>query len=334
MHGNDSILKLEKLSIGFSQKGGNSLLLKELALEVKRGELVGLIGRNGSGKSSLLRTLVRLQNSIEGSVFFNSFKIQDIHPQKFAKEIAFVPSGLEYNETMTVRELVSLGRFPYTNWIGNLNRNDLRIIQSALDKVGIQELADRKLTEISDGEKQKASIARTLAQDTPLIILDEPTAYLDLPAKNDIVSLLHELVNQGKTVIFSTHDLNIAIRFSDKLWLISENTILQGSPEDLILNASIAGIFESDRLRLNPMSGDFELRRKALKTISLTCTQKDVEHWTREALKRRGYEVVRNENPEIKLVVTKTEDKIIWNIQRFNESLPFESIYEMLQALP
>ena len=327
------ILSIGEASVGFLKKQEKVLLLENINLKVKSGELIGLIGRNGAGKSTLLRSIVRLQMLLHGTVQIGSHNIQDINPNDFAQQLAYVSSGLEYSETMTIRELVSLGRFPYTDWIGRCTSFDIELIEESMVRVGIEHLAGRKLSEISDGERQKAMIARTLAQNTALIILDEPTAFLDLPSKYDIINLLHELTRKGKTVIYSTHDLNIALRFSDKIWLIDNKSIHDGSPEDLILDKTIAGIFESDKIFLNDLTGDFELKKHSGKKLCLRSGFPKLELWTRQALQRSGFEIAANEKNLPLVSVETINDKNIWKIQRFNEILTFESIYDLLSAL-
>jgi len=327
------ILSIGEASVGFLKKQEKVLLLENINLKVKSGELIGLIGRNGAGKSTLLRSIVRLQMLLHGTVQIGSHNIQDINPNDFAQQLAYVSSGLEYSETMTIRELVSLGRFPYTDWIGRCTSFDIELIEESMVRVGIEHLAGRKLSEISDGERQKAMIARTLAQNTALIILDEPTAFLDLPSKYDIINLLHELTRKGKTVIYSTHDLNIALRFSDKIWLIDNKSIHDGSPEDLILDKTIAGIFESDKIFLNDLTGDFELKKHSGKKLCLQSGFPKLELWTRQALQRSGFEISTYEKNLPLVSVETINDKNIWKIQRFNEILTFESIYDLLSAL-
>jgi iron complex transport system ATP-binding protein len=325
-----TILSLERAGAGFVNKNESNILLEDINLKIEKGELVGLIGRNGAGKSTLLRCIVRLQDLLQGSVYLMDRNIRSIDPNDLARLIAYVSSGLEFMETMTVRELVSLGRFPYTNWIGRLTDTDIELIDKALNDVGIENLENRKLNEISDGERQKAMIARTLAQNTALIVLDEPTAFLDLPSKYDIINLLSELTRKGKTVVYSTHDLNIALRFSDKIWLIDNKSIHDGSPEDLILDKTIAGIFDSDKIYLNTMTGDFELRKISGSEICLNCDIPAHFYWTSQALQRAGYKIT-DEDKKVPLVrVEESGNKIIWKIQRFNENLSFTSIYELL----
>jgi len=329
----ETILSLQNVGIGFHRKSQNLTLLENLNLTVGKGDLIGIIGRNGSGKSTLIRSIVRLLHILSGEIRINSENLDDIHPNEFAQLLAYVSSGIEFSESMTVRELVSLGRFPYTNWIGRLSTEDKDLIDDSLFKVGINQLSERKLSEISDGERQKAMIARTLAQNTSIIVLDEPTAFLDIPSKYDIISLLHELTKKGKTVIYSTHDLNIALRFSDKIWLIDKNSIKDGSPEDLILNKTIASIFDSDKIHLNQMSGDFELRHHLNKVLCFNCDNPEIFYWTKQALQRSGYEIVSDSEKLIRLSAEINQGIINWKIKRFNENLYFQNIYEMLIEL-
>jgi iron complex transport system ATP-binding protein len=333
MDKNEYILSLSQASIGFHKKHENKQLLENVNLQVKTGELIGLIGRNGAGKSTFIRCIVRLQKLLHGSIHIQNRNIEEINPNEFAQLVAYVSSSLEYAETMTVRELVSLGRFPYTNWIGKLTSRDIELVNSALESVGIDQLSERKLSEISDGERQKAMIARTLAQDTQMIILDEPTAFLDLPSKYDIISLLHDLTRKGKTVIYSTHDLNIAIRFSDKIWLIDAKSIHDGSPEDLILDNTIAGIFDSEKIHMNILSGDFELRKEYDKSICIKSDIPEFYYWTCQALQRAGYKVVAFNKDIPLIIIEKQDNKIFWIIQRFNENMRFSSIFDMLTEL-
>ncbi len=328
-----SILSLRNATIGFHSAKENIKLAEGINLKLNAGELIGLIGRNGSGKSTLLRSLVRLLELLEGEIYIGNREISKIHPNDFAREIAFVSSGVEHADAMTVTELVNLGRFPYTNWIGKLNSHDKKLVDNAIRSVGIEKYANTRLGELSDGERQKAMIARTLAQDSPIIILDEPTAFLDLPSKYDIISLLYDLTRKGKTVIYSTHDLNISLRFSDQLWLIDQNIIHHGSPEDLVLDKTISRIFESEKIHLNEMTGDFELRKKYNKSICLACEIPGIAYWTKQALQRAGYEIVRNSNSHPLVSAEVHNNKVEWKLQLNNNSGIFNSLFELLSFL-
>ncbi|NTV84828.1 MAG: ATP-binding cassette domain-containing protein, partial [Bacteroidales bacterium] len=280
MSNQSSILSIRNADFGYISKSRSLSLLKDVNLDIKRNELVGLIGRNGSGKSTMLRTLVNIHELLKGGIEFNGRSMKTYSRAEFARMVAFVSASIPGVEGMSLEELVSLGRFPYTNWIGNLTDEDHEIIDRAMQLVGITQLANRKLNEVSDGERQKAMIARTLAQDTTVIILDEPTAFLDLPSKYDLIDLLHLLTAQGRTVIYSTHDLNIALKFSDRIWIIDEGAIYDGAPEDMILNNTFAKIFGSEKISFNPAFGEFELKRNLKKWVSLRGDDQICLNWT------------------------------------------------------
>ncbi len=244
------LLKTVGLEIGFKKASGrkNISLIKDISLAAGRGKLIALIGRNGSGKSTLLRTLMRLQPQLSGTILLANRDIENYTRRDFAMQTAFVSTEALSTGNLSVYELVSLGRFPYTNWIGKVRREDRELIDSSLEKVGLTDLRDKMLAEVSDGERQRAMIARALAQDTELLILDEPTAFLDLPNKYEVIRLLKDLAAQGKTVIFSTHDLNMVIDQVDKLWLMTETGIIDDSPEALIENNAFNSLFPGSTL--------------------------------------------------------------------------------------
>jgi iron complex transport system ATP-binding protein len=327
------IMTIRNADFGYGSGPGIRLLLRAVNLDITRNELVGLIGRNGSGKSTMLRTLVNILGLLDGSILFSGKSIYSFSRKEFAKTIAFVSAGIPETENMSVRELVSLGRFPYTNWIGNLRDEDHEIIGRSLEMVGITSLSGRNLNEISDGERQKAMIARTLAQDTDLIILDEPTAFLDLPAKYELIQLLHGLTAGGKTIIYSTHDLNISLKFSDRLWIIDDAKVCDGAPEDMILNRTFENIFSSDKIVFNPAAGEFELRRNPEKAVYLSGNDANCRNWTMHALIRHDYRIAHEEPGLPSVQVLKESDGIIWNVRKDDQTLLCKSIYEMLSVL-
>jgi len=328
-----SILSVKNADFGYVSGKEKIILLKNINLDVRKGELVSLIGRNGSGKSTMLRSLVRLQNPTSGTILLDNKNIRDLSRTELSRMVSFVSTGVFGHESMTIRELVSLGRFPYTNWIGNLTAQDISLVDQSMEMVGIAALSDRKLAEVSDGERQRAMIARTLAQCTPVIILDEPTAFLDIPSKYSLISLLHDLSRKGITIIFSSHDLNIAIKLSDKLWIIDQEQVLEDSPEDLIIKGLIARIFESEKIIFRPEYGDFELKRKSQGIIYLSGNDRISMFWTRQALNRNGFGVSETGNSGMSLQVKKENDQIIWILERDKQTLFFKSIYDLLTGL-
>ena len=221
-----NIISGRNLVVGYKNPAGDNILLDNIDLYAKKGDLISIIGLNGSGKSSLLRSLLRLEELLEGELEVFESSLKKFDPASLAKRVAFVSTHWNESMNMKVRELIQLGRFPYTNMFGRLTEEDNRIVESAITKMKLESLSERRISEISDGEKQRTMIARAIAQDTELIFLDEPTAFLDIPNKYDILSYLRNLCNEGKTIIYSTHDFQLATRFSDRFWLIGNKKII------------------------------------------------------------------------------------------------------------
>ncbi|MCH5225108.1 MAG: ABC transporter ATP-binding protein [Muribaculaceae bacterium] len=211
------MILLENLSLGFNQK----ILLKDVYNEYFSGKLTALIGRNGSGKSTLLKAICGLNNNYQGAIKIDGKNIKDFSATELAHTVAYVNTSRPRLSNLRAEDIVKLGRSPHTGWHGKLSRNDYIIIEEALNMVGMTDFSIRYFSELSDGEAQKIMIARAIAQDTPVIILDEPTSFLDLPSRFDLVSLLKNLsLNKGKTIIFSTHELDIATRLCDYISLL------------------------------------------------------------------------------------------------------------------
>jgi len=233
----------------------------------------------------------------------------------------------------TVRQLVSFGRFPHTNWIGKLTENDATLIEEAMQLVGIASLGHKNLHEISDGERQRAMIARALAQDTSLILLDEPTAFLDMPNRYEVVHLLHQLTRtKQKTILFSTHDLNIAMHQADKLWLIVDGILYEGAPEDLVLNRQFARAFERTKLHFDDCKGEFTIRQKEAQLLKLAGEGKTF-FWTKKALERLGFSVQKEELTHHADVSIHEDVSISWTCNLQGKKIQFTSIYELSKYL-
>ena len=230
MTGRDAhnILFLDSLEIGYLSGKKNCLLLPPISASSAGGELIAVIGRNGIGKSTLLRTLAGLQAPLGGDIKINGKSIRDYSRLELAKRIGYISTEVVRVSNMSVSDLVSLGRFPHTNWLGTTGHEDHLSVENSIERTGLTDLRDRNISEISDGERQKAMIARVLAQDTDFMIMDEPTAFLDIAGKYGIVSLLIKLAADGKTILFSTHDFSIALNHADKIWLLLDDRLVEG----------------------------------------------------------------------------------------------------------
>jgi iron complex transport system ATP-binding protein len=252
------ILKTSNLSIGYKTKTAVISIAENLNLNLQEGKLIALIGANGIGKSTLLRTITGIQKPLHGEVYLNDKKVGDYEPLELAQNLSIVLTEKLPPSNLTVFELVALGRQPYTNWIGTLSDNDIAKVHNALELTQIGHLANKKHYEISDGQLQKVLVARALAQDTPLIILDEPTTHLDLLHKVALFKLLKKLTQEtNKCILFSTHDIDMAIQLSDEMIIMTPETVIQDEPCNLIAKGSFNTIFKDEHITFDPEKGKF-----------------------------------------------------------------------------
>ena len=304
-----SILTTHKLSIGYSKNGQTDFVQTELELQLRAGELVCLIGPNGTGKSTLLRTLTGLQKPLSGKTLIDGQELTKLKQREKAMLIALVLTDRIDIENATVYNVVSLGRHPHSNWWGSITEEEDKIIQNAIEMVHLEHKKHHNINELSDGERQRVMIAKALAQDTPIIMLDEPTAHLDLPNRVEIMLLLHRLAHKtDKAILLSTHELDLALQAADRIWLISsERGVEFGVPEDLVFNGSFNHAFESKSYYFNADNGNFSLNYPMSRKVWVS-GNKTRMYWTLRALARAGYMVV--EEAEMKILVTETGWKL------------------------
>ena len=254
----NNILSTSKLSIGYSTKKEKIVIAENLNLNFEAGKLIALIGANGIGKSTLLRTLTGIQKPLNGNVFLNEKDIHDYEPLDLAQNLSLVLTEKLPSSNLTVFELIALGRQPYTNWLGKLSEDDLQKVNHAMALTQIAHLASKKHYEISDGQLQKVLVARALAQDTPLIILDEPTTHLDLLHKVAVFKLLKKLSQEtNKCILFSTHDIDLAIQLSDEMIVMTEETVVQDQPCNLISKGVFNTLFKDEHILFDSEKGKF-----------------------------------------------------------------------------
>lgn len=286
-------LETEGLVAGHARaKGAATPVTQALTLSLRRGDLVCLLGANGIGKSTLLRTLSAMQPPLSGQVRIGGADAHRMRAAELAKRLAVVLTDRVSVSGLSAYALAALGRYPHTSWGGQLDADDHRIIREAFESVRARHLADRQVDELSDGERQKVMIARALAQETPVLILDEITAFLDLPRRIEAMSLLRELAHRhGKAILVSTHDLELALRAADVLWVLSSGGRLDvGTPEELVLDGSLGRAFQSEGLAFDPMTGTFSTPGQRTRRIRLTGDGL-AARWTAHALERCGYHV-------------------------------------------
>jgi len=238
-------IQIESLSTGYRSKNNVTVVAHDINATINGGELTCLLGPNGAGKSTLLRTLSAFLPPVKGDITIMGRNLRDYSDRELAKTIGVVLTEKTDLRNMTVEDLIGLGRSPYTGFWGTLHKQDREIVDRAIEMVGIEPLRGRMIHTLSDGERQKVMIAKALAQETPVIFLDEPTAFLDFPSKVEIMQLLHNLSRTtGKTIFLSTHDLELALQISDTIWLLDrEKGVMIGTPEQLATDGSLNSFF-------------------------------------------------------------------------------------------
>jgi iron complex transport system ATP-binding protein len=286
-----AVIQTAGLAVGYPGKGSRRKIVHEdLNLELFSGEVTCLLGLNGSGKSTLLRTLCGFQPPLSGSILMQGKPLSDYSQEELSLVAGVVLTEKTYAGGITVYELVSLGRHPYTGFFGRLKKHDRDVIGQSLEAAGIAHKARNRVSELSDGEYQKAMIAKTLAQECPIVLLDEPTAFLDVTGRIETMVLLRKLAReQHKAILLSTHDIDQAIRTGDCLWLLEKDRpMVCGAPEDLILNHAFDTFFGKDTMSFDPSSGRLHIKT-ALAPVCvegdpLTCC------WVGNALIRNGWQ--------------------------------------------
>jgi iron complex transport system ATP-binding protein len=286
------LLEAENLSIGYAMKGGTRIVSERIGFRLQGREFVCLLGPNGAGKSTLLRTLAGIQAPLAGTVRICGTDSRDLDAAGRAKRLGLVLTERVEGADLTVRDLVALGRAPYTGWLGRLSDEDGEKIAWALAAAGCVGHASRKVSELSDGERQKAMIARVLAQETPIVILDEPTAHLDLPNRIGMMRLLKRLAREtGKSILLSTHELDLALQSADQVWLLGPGGRLEaGAPEDLVLAGAFGACFGKSGFHFDIATGAFRVQEPGRETVHLGGTG-PAAYWTRRALEREGFRV-------------------------------------------
>ncbi|MFT5337697.1 MAG: iron complex transport system ATP-binding protein [Luteibaculaceae bacterium] len=298
----EKVITLSDLNLGYNKR----VVLKNINAELHQGELLGLLGENGKGKSTLLHTIVGLKKAFSGTIQIQGKNLSEFKSGELAKAISVVLSNKVSTNQFSVEELVSLGRIPFTNWSGALSAADLEKVKWAMDQVEISHLAEKRMEEISDGERQRTMIAKALAQDTPIILLDEPTAHLDLNNRVALLNLLRKLAKTtGKSILFSTHELELAIQLSDRLWIIDKNgTLHQGFPEDLALNGTFNTIFDSKNIQFDKNSGSFKVDTDYLSGIKIISPNPQL-FWLENALRKIGFHQDSKANISIEFIENK-----------------------------
>jgi iron complex transport system ATP-binding protein len=364
---NNGLPLLETLNLlaGYASGGKTAPVTGPLSVEIHAGQLICLLGPNGSGKSTLMRTLAGLQPILEGTIKIAGTDAAKLNTSQLAKNISLVLTDPVRSSNLTVYSLVALGRYPYSNWLGVLSDADKATIAWAIEATHIETFLDRKVATLSDGECQKVMLARALAQDAPLLMLDEPTAHLDLPSRIQLMRLLHQLARETrKGILLSTHELDLALQVADEVWLLQaeprikagknlitgegmNNTAVKsnaamkynaaaklnkGAPEDLVLNGVFETAFEKEGIVFDKTTGTFNMHEGNEKYITITGYGVPA-FWTKKALHRRGYTVTDLGLTASNIQVLEENGRPYWILEHDGHAQKHETIASLVEAL-
>ncbi|MDB5048389.1 MAG: transporter related [Fibrobacteres bacterium] len=312
------LLRTENLAVGYRAARGSGgknrdrQVLSGIDLELRPGELVCLLGPNGAGKSTLLRTLAGLQAPLSGRLLVDGEDFFRLPAEARARKTAIVLTERIEAGNLSVYALAALGRHPHTGWSGRMLAGDSAAVRRGLEEAGAWELRDRLFDELSDGEKQRVMLARALAQEPALLLLDEPTAFLDLPRRVETMRSLRNLARQrGRAVLLSTHDLDLAMRAADRLWLLPPGGPVQtGLPEDLALRGAVGSVFDQGDVAFDPSTGQFRIHGHPEKWAGLS-GDPVLMLWTARALEREGFGIAEKDAP-IRIAAERRDGAPAW----------------------
>ncbi len=321
------VLSAHNISVGYRNGKLFTVVQSNISLELIEGELVTLIGPNGSGKSTLLKALSGINEPLSGEIVLDGKRLTDISTQERSRMIALVLTEKVMNNFLRVEDLVALGRYPYSGWTGRLSTADKAKVEEAITLCHLENLRYNTLDQLSDGERQRAMIAKAIAQDTPIVILDEPTAHLDLKTRVEVLLLLRTLAQKTrKSIIVATHELELAIDLADEVWLMpARMSFIKELPEELVLNGHLSKAFDSGQIRFDQDQGSFKVTHGAGKAIQVVGDGLRAE-WTKRALIRKGF------------IISATADLVVqvnsydWELSGNNYSTLRELLFKLLQT--
>ncbi len=289
-------IELKNLTTGYKVKGGEKVIAQGLNATLNSGEMVCLLGPNGAGKSTLLRTLGGFQPALGGMVTMMGRDLKNFQSKELARVVSVVLTDNSGIKNMTAEEVVAMGRAPYTGFWGKLAQKDKDVVKKCMNWVGIEPLAQRPMQTLSDGERQKVMIAKSIAQETPIILLDEPTAYLDYPSKIAMMLLLHRLAKAlKKTIFMSTHDLEHALQVADQVWLLDPTLgLTAGLPEDLSIDGSIERYFAKENMTYDRETCSFSISHDTAREVVVQGEDSLQYRLFCKALARNGIKAVRS----------------------------------------
>ena len=329
----EETIRIQGLSTGYIGKKETKVIAKGIDATICSGELTCLLGANGAGKSTLLRTLSAFLQPLGGDIWIQGKRLVDYSDKELATVIGVVLTEKCHLRNMMVTELIGMGRSPYTGFWGTLSKKDRRIVDDAIALVRIEALKERMVHTLSDGERQKVMIAKALAQETPVIFLDEPTAFLDYPSKVEILHLLHRLSREmNKTIFLSTHDLELALQIADQIWLMDrEKGVITGTPEDLALDGSLENFFYHRKgIAFEKSTGLYRIDNEFHRSVYLKGTS---ERYTmvQKALRRNGIDASMDVDSLVSIEID--EEKKLYILRDGDKEYRVGTIKELLTVL-
>lgn len=330
---NTALLQTNDLAIGFrNDKQRTHVLQEKIDLSLNAGDFICLIGPNGCGKSTLIRTLSGIDRPIKGEVSVGQQNVHALSDAERSKWLGIVLTDKASVENITVEEIVALGQYHNSGWFGNLGPAEQEKVNKAIDQVGLAGFEDHHYHILSDGEKQRAFIAKVLCSEAPLLMLDEPTAHLDIPTRVEIMMLLRELSRElGRAVLISTHELDLAMQLADEIWLMNPgHTLFKGTPEELLLSGSLDKTFGKALLHFNPHSGSFCVETTSTGKLLLLGSG-ELTEYTRQALQRLGFQIADQENAELIVEVDTTKKR--WTVRSGQETWKFPNLLNTCRFL-
>lgn len=316
MNKSQPIVHAQNITVGYRQGSRVRKVLENLDFSLFQGELVCLIGPNGAGKSTLLRSIAGLLPVIEGSVLLENTPFSTFSSTSLARKISLVLAG-NHSINLRIDELVEMGRIPYTGWLGKLSTEDDHMVEEAMAITGTQKFRERNFQQLSDGEKQRVMLARALAQDTPILLLDEPTAHLDIPGRMEMMLLQRHLAHKmRKAILLSTHDLHLAMEMADRIWLLTdEGKLFTGLPEELLINGVFQKAFYKEGFVFDSETGHFKVKNSERGMGVHLISDSGIGYWTKKALVRKGFDL-NSADPQVTILVEENENLPQWLITR------------------
>lgn len=331
-----SILQIELLQTGYDTHGHTPLVIGQgISFSLAAGELVCLLGANGSGKSTLIRSIAGLQPVLAGQVLLHNRFIADYSAKELSRKLGIVLTEIIDDPYLTVFDLLSFARYSHTNWRGTISEIDLKIINDTMSLTGVNAFRDRRLSDLSDGERQRIMITRALVQESELILLDEPTSFLDVAHRLEIFQLLKRLSREGRTFLLSTHDLNLALAEADRLLILDTNGLIEGCPEQLVLNGTIERLFVRSGMSFDLETAEFKLVRQYQNDIFIRGSGIALI-WTKKALNRElwGISAGRQDSfQNIMVEVLENQDNYFWKLHTKEREQSFSDLTTLLAEL-